>query len=525
MQGALRWGIVLAVVEAMGRASRSDVTDLLLLVVLITGSVLLQTNYNIFPVAPTWKRLQTALARLFFPPIQIGVDFWDFPPLPRGIPTGWMRAMGLVMLLAVCGSWFPAPFASGLRAVLHPHVALLWLTLLGAYWACLIAVILFSMIVVWDGARAWLARRRNNPQAPVPRVGSSFAPAVFLFTVAVSCLLPSWVITLGVVVTLIVLQILLLSAAPGLVLLWRLRPQGILQAVDGRFLMGFQIALVGIAGLSLTLLADPAQGWLAPPGLMPVTMPVTLLLGRITAGTLALGMLALGSHAVRFARLGIVFNPRRIARQLVRRAEWKDPDARRRWEIRQRRNLMHGLKRLFKFAAGTRHAAGMGFWIAPQHWYIQGLTRDSSDREHEESLIDRIIGPPFHRVIAPEARFHFGQVTQSLAVDLILVEDGISFRRFSRVIRVLFEIYDMHGGMQQAEDRHFLGLPGVKVMLHDFDLTSVPAWERSDYPEPEYDEVGRARILHIFKDRGEFEELAPVPEDWKGVPVGGAWGW
>jgi hypothetical protein len=84
---------------------------------------------------------------------------------------------------------------------------------------------------------------------------------------------------------------------------------------------------------------------------------------------------------------------------------------------------------------------------------------------------------------------------------------------------MMFEIYDVYGGRQRAEEKHFTGLPGIRVLFHDFDLSDSQHHGHDRYPEPDYEHVGRARILHVFKDRGEAEDDAPVPESWEGKPV------
>ena len=41
------------------------------------------------------------------------------------------------------------------------------------------------------------------------------------------------------------------------------------------------------------------------------------------------------------------------------------------------------------------------------------------------------------------------------------------------------------------------------------------------YPEPDYTDLARGRILHVFKDRGGLEdETEPVPSEDTGVLVG-----
>jgi hypothetical protein len=165
---------------------------------------------------------------------------------------------------------------------------------------------------------------------------------------------------------------------------------------------------------------------------------------------------------------------------------------------------------------------GTGFWIGLQHWFILGLARDENPDatdDRETTTLDGIVGPPFHKVFPPEARWHFREIATALQIDLLFVEDGVPFRRLVRVLRVMFEIYDVHGGRQRAEEWHFNGLPGVRVVIHDFDLAAAPAHGRENYPEPDYEEIGRARILHVFKDRGEDEVLNPVPQSSEGLPV------
>ena len=106
---------------------------------------------------------------------------------------------------------------------------------------------------------------------------------------------------------------------------------------------------------------------------------------------------------------------------------------------------------------------------------------------------------------------------RALEIDLIFLQDGVSFRRFRRVLRVLFEHYDIHGARQPIQDRHFRGLPGTRVLVHDYQLGSP--LRKKGYPEPDYETLGRARILHVFVDRGDHEELVEEPVDLEGVPV------
>ena len=96
--------------------------------------------------------------------------------------------------------------------------------------------------------------------------------------------------------------------------------------------------------------------------------------------------------------------------------------------------------------------------------------------------------------------------------------------QFVRVLRVLFEVYDKSAGRRRAEDLHFQGMPKVKVMFHDFDVDE--SFRSSEiYPEPKFSPLGRLRVMHIFRDRGDEEELVEPPFnfDETPVPVGAAW--
>ena len=132
-------------------------------------------------------------------------------------------------------------------------------------------------------------------------------------------------------------------------------------------------------------------------------------------------------------------------------------------------------------------------------------------------MLSGTVGPAFHRVMTRAARHHLYQLMRALEIDLVFVEDGVKFRRLIKVFRRMFEVYDKHDGRKPAEDIHFVGLPGTRVMIHDFQLDEP--FKSETYPEPKYDYLGRARILHVFKDRNEQEDLIEPPFDITRTPV------
>jgi hypothetical protein len=192
----------------------------------------------------------------------------------------------------------------------------------------------------------------------------------------------------------------------------------------------------------------------------------------------------------------------------------------RRYEILMRRRLAAGLRRLFKMAAARSFRKGTGLLLAPHLWFIPGVYRDDQEDEfdlEQSTLMSGTIGLPYHRLWPRCVRHHLYLVLRALQIDLIFVEDGVGFRRFCRVLRMMFEIYDVHGGRRRADEVHFQGLPGIRVIIHEHRLDNP--FHSDTYPEPDYETVARARILHVFKDRGEQEEPLETPEDFTNVPV------
>ncbi|MFO0851335.1 MAG: hypothetical protein U0871_22675 [Gemmataceae bacterium] len=189
----------------------------------------------------------------------------------------------------------------------------------------------------------------------------------------------------------------------------------------------------------------------------------------------------------------------------------------RRDEIQVRRQAVRGVETLFKRAVADRTRRGGGYVFAPHWWFQAGLERHEPDAGRPDATPPKLAGPPFGWVFPARVRQHFHQVFRAVQVDIVYIEDGVSHRSVVKVLRALFELYDVHAGRKKADDHFFQGIPKVKVMVHEY----APAGRRfrvTGYKEPKFDELTRARVLHIFPDHGGSEVDVDVPFDFSTEP-------
>lgn len=192
----------------------------------------------------------------------------------------------------------------------------------------------------------------------------------------------------------------------------------------------------------------------------------------------------------------------------------------RRGDIQARRRIMNGLERIFKCALRRKYRNGHGFLVAPHLSLFYGMRRDEPEPEpgpFDSYMVVESIGPPYHRAFQRLVRFVAHRMMRSLQIDIIFVEDGVSFRRFSRVMRRLFELYDKHDGRRPANDQDFVGLHGTRVLVYEMQFDNQ--FESTVYPEPKFVALGRARVLLVFRDRSEHEELVEPPFDASRTPA------
>jgi hypothetical protein len=188
-------------------------------------------------------------------------------------------------------------------------------------------------------------------------------------------------------------------------------------------------------------------------------------------------------------------------------------------ELRHRKLLRTGFERLFSSLRSHNFDSGNGFWMAPHLWLQPGLARDEEidPTDMDRTPFPRIVGPLYRELFPRASRNYLNQVLRQAQLDVIFFEDGIRFSGFWRVMRAIFDAVDKSSGKEAIHETNFHGIPKVRVMIHDLQL-DVP-FESNTYPEPKFDLLGRARVLHIFKDRGDQEELVEPPADFSFNPL------
>jgi hypothetical protein len=561
----------LVALEVLGRRSRSDIDDLYGLGAL----TILVVSWLGFDRAAR-RRVATRVlgigrglaARM---PV-IGIDLRGEPVLPRGEPK-LLQSFAVTCALATALElgWILGIDAS-FRDVARHGSYLLLLVGTAAMWLGLLAILLLavalSYVIIHDALRSQLGDRAHG------RIRRVSVLAYAVIALAGMAFLPVWValVLLGVGIALYPIAGAI-HPPPRLSFLWR-DPDGGVGSMDihqwvgaQAILLGWPAALFVVAGLGGSAFGLPTEGdtpvshalaaataWCAGPAMVVVSGFTVMLLDRFIRNDPAMPcptsvhvaaevatpererageLLAVRGWHVRWhpvparpadVRLRLVDRqpkgrqgwPRAVSARSLELPELLDLIARRD-VVQRRRLLLRGLGRMLERARRGSFSSGTGFWLAPQHWFVTGLTRDTAEDEHvdDSTYADTVIGEPYHLALPRAARSHAYEVFSAVEIDIIFVEDGVTWLRLRRVFRRIFEHYDARGG--RIEERHLHGLPGIRAIVHDLRIGEPLGRER--YPEPDYEDLGRARILHVFKDRGGDEELQPDPSTDRGVPL------
>lgn len=576
------WCVVVAVgMEIFGRmAATGDYHDLLAAIILFcagTFAIVRQKNEPHPALARFGEWLIGIERALVSLKHEIGLDYRGDPPIGQRTPRK-LWAIPVFFLILACvfaaiwrmnpDGWRMSPDAWGGYATYFPYT--LYVMGLSLLWTVLGVIVAVGV---------YIPMRAFEPAIERLAPGSwSAAIAIYVLTgLFLSFTVPAiWPLSFAGLLLLASIAGYLLPHESAPALLWRSRSNRMISSVPLPRVAAFVSGTASIAVMAVIVAAAGQALFIRPEG--EGSMPVTIWFGslaawfvpglvmvvviahwslrtndpaRRTPGTLFLAnrVSAADRDRVRqfavdwnwsfatgvereteFVAIELVTPDRSEAREFeptwplkVSLADLEDPIVKdrlaRRDELQLRRLSFRGFAKLFKKT--SKGSTGDGVLFAPQWWFIDGLAREAdpaeSDDDDDSLQTIRRVGPGFDRVLPPRARQHWHAVLRAVKIDLIFIEDGIKAKAVEKVLRQLLAIYDRSHGKRQAEDIHFNGVPKVKCMIHEYGLDK-PFETSGDYPEPKFLDLTRARVLHIYKDRGDQSELNDIPFDYSWEP-------
>lgn len=190
----------------------------------------------------------------------------------------------------------------------------------------------------------------------------------------------------------------------------------------------------------------------------------------------------------------------------------------RRYHVVMRRRFRRHFEHLFKALRRETPTSGTGFLICPHVWLVPGVVRDTEVRDRSGAsgalVGPTFYGPPYAEAFPHRVRRYVGSLLRTLEIDILYLEDAVTWKDVQRVLGVAYEIHDQ--GRAPLQERHFMGLPRVRVVIQEEAAEPeppavVPRGDAAGLPDPA---PGHARILLVLRDRGQREdELTPDPAD------------
>ena len=191
----------------------------------------------------------------------------------------------------------------------------------------------------------------------------------------------------------------------------------------------------------------------------------------------------------------------------------------RRFHVVMRRRFRRGFEALFKALRGESPDSGTGYLFCPHVWLVPGVVRDVEPRERSGAsgalVGPTFFGPPYAEAFPHRVRRYIGSILRDLEIDILYMEDAVTWQDVHRVLQTTYEIHDQRRGPLQ--ERHFMGLPRVRVVIQEEAAEPEPPQllPRADEAGPVESAPGHARILLILRDRGQGEEdLTLDPADY-----------
>lgn len=553
--------------EIVGRKTTSEYGDLLAAFVLVLAIALLTAAHRIEPfpwalAVQGW--LRRAVESLQRWRIDVGIDLRGTPPLPQRIPDIHYARLAIVtMFVAVAfGARWLMPWREIAQLTLYTPLVIAQIVI----WAICLATVIQGFRNLMVGIQFELrnhltAHTKNRLWWPLLLAGVGVSLAIGL-----SPFLPPWIpVALTTLCCVVVAVALRRRGVPDFSLVWRgadrsVRsmkfhtyaehdflgrllslgvPLSLTLGTDGaiRSALGDAVAWVGSIGIgahALSMLAamrachreDPSRqrmAWVHVRGEVFERDPLEVALRmrglrlRPPSAPPQIGdvQVALRDRPARADERGW---PWPATRDELSHPDFIDFLARRDAAL-CRSELLEAIEGRLEFARSREFRCGQGYWLAPHQWAFPGLMRDEVEANDEPdwTFSDGVVGLPWRRVLRPRARHHLYVVLKALDIDLMFVEDDVRPAAVRQVFEMLFERYDWTPHVRlEHHDLH--AIDGVRLLLHQ---TPSELPQDQDYPELEYDDIGRARILHLFRDRTDDEETADAPTDGAREPVGG----
>lgn len=568
------WFAAVAAIEVYGRRSTSEAGDLLAVLSLATLGAITVLQHAARP--RVWLELlvgtlRTAVEWTHGRRVTMGIDLRGDPPLPRRLPPflvwGMGAGVGLLTVAWTLREALPGTWRGALQALSPTLLALyhaaLWIWLgLAALVHFLVPLALFGEAL--ERSPRWRARRWRM---------YGWIGVVYAFTLVTSAsALPVHVpLILSGLLLVALIALLLAPDAPRITLLWK---QVGAQRRPAAFQWTWLFFGMGVVYLSVTWTSVLLAAGDRIPGPAGSATPISHFLGAALAWSIPGAFVATFHQATwmilrghregtsrrpgpRVCLEGPAFPEHGSRATAVLRAEgfevvgadvavertdvrlrlvdaadlprgraaegWPRPVSvgqledgvltpllRRRFEHLCRRAVARGIERALAAAAERRFERGSGFWIAPHFPFVPHLTRDVDE------TADGWIGQPWRKLIPYPAREHLRRVLAELELDLCFVEDGVRSAEFNQVLARLYEHHATRGPGRLDDVTLFGGLPRLRVVVHDYVLEHP--YRATGYPETDYEHLGRARILHVYRDRGGDEDVEPTPVDFDWLP-------
>ncbi|MAB78815.1 MAG: hypothetical protein CMJ89_05610 [Planctomycetes bacterium] len=571
------WGVLGGALEVLGRTSPNEWIDALGVLGIVLGVAITLGRQDETSRKAWGRRITRSLNRRFASwKLRSGLDLRGNPPLSPRHPWRYAVLAGAIFLflstLLATHSFWP----SGARSTLQNVSGLLYLVLLTGLWTALGLGTLTLWIASFAALEERLARSLTKHRWLEGRrsMYATLGFAAFIFVSLAGSFLPAVIPLVVVCISLILYACAVYAPGQSLRMTWKYADQngepytsrwvwwditlisglGMLLSVPIVLSMGDRLGSTPFAGTSISGFLGGSFAWslaLFTPGCLgyvasrllvawradparpvPVCVHVQAHLTPKQSQAIASQLeqagfaTTFGPAAPKSTEVPILLEedvaagdkfssfftpwPRRVSSADIA-SEELHASLRRRAHLQYRRLLLRRLKNILKHARRRKYERGEGFWIAPQFWFATHLTRDTD----EDS--GTAIGPPYRKAIPREALHHLFKVMRAVDIDLVFLEDGVTLPSFRRVMSAVFEHYDLFADRQLEDGRHFSGIPGVRVLIHEFQLEQP--LKPTGYPEPDYEDLGRARILHIYRDRGDDEAKEDVPIDLSSLPV------